>query len=286
MCKRKAETETAVRVKKIKLCAINCAETGRRFVTGVQTDVCSYVVVNEMGEFWICDGQLHRDRDEPAVTWADGSKEWWKHGQRHRTNGPAIMRADGMRAWYIEGVKTNKYKPPRVIDVIESSPHIQMTLDDDDRPHSVDDKPAMVYRDGTRRWCSRGFTHRVDGPAVMWPDGKEEWHFWGEVHRADGPAVTNPDGSFAWYFSSNYHRGDDLPAVRKADGTLIWYTHGMVKREDNMPAIRYANGDRAYNFRSVRIDFASWCGIMDIVGYREPAMVQELDDAIKLARGL
>ncbi len=43
--------------------------------------------------------RLHRD-DGPAYVAADGSREWWCHGQRHRDGGPAIETADGARAWY------------------------------------------------------------------------------------------------------------------------------------------------------------------------------------------
>lgn len=37
-------------------------------------------------------GVLHRE-DDPAIERADGHKEWWLHGQRHREDGPA--RASG-----------------------------------------------------------------------------------------------------------------------------------------------------------------------------------------------
>ena len=46
--------------------------------------------------------RLHRDRG-PAYIAADGSLEWWVHGERHRDDGPAIEAADGARAWYQHG---------------------------------------------------------------------------------------------------------------------------------------------------------------------------------------
>jgi hypothetical protein len=40
--------------------------------------------------------------DLPAE-WADGSKEWYLHDKRHRTDGPAVEYANGYEAWYYEG---------------------------------------------------------------------------------------------------------------------------------------------------------------------------------------
>ena len=33
--------------------------------------------------------------------WADGCKEWYLNGKRHRTDGPAYERADGSKSWYL-----------------------------------------------------------------------------------------------------------------------------------------------------------------------------------------
>ena len=49
------------------------------------------------------EGQAHRT-DGPAVEWADGDKEWWENGQRHRAGGlPAIEYAHGYKAWWENG---------------------------------------------------------------------------------------------------------------------------------------------------------------------------------------
>ena len=62
-----------------------------------------YVTVDEEGTTrWYKDAKrtiLHRE-DGPAIEYADGSKCWYKNGQRHRTDGPAIERADGTKHWY------------------------------------------------------------------------------------------------------------------------------------------------------------------------------------------
>jgi hypothetical protein len=48
-------------------------------------------------------GELHRKDDLPAIERANGDKEWWCDGKRHRILGPAIERADGSKAWWLDG---------------------------------------------------------------------------------------------------------------------------------------------------------------------------------------
>jgi len=47
--------------------------------------------------FWRNDlGEAHRDGDQPAIIWSDGSRWWYKKGELHREgNKPAIIRNDG-----------------------------------------------------------------------------------------------------------------------------------------------------------------------------------------------
>lgn len=49
--------------------------------------------------FFDDDGELHRD-DGPAVEYASGSQEYWRHGKLHRDGGPALVYADGSEEWY------------------------------------------------------------------------------------------------------------------------------------------------------------------------------------------
>jgi hypothetical protein len=51
---------------------------------------------------WWKNGERHRD-DRPAIEYASGTKEWWKNGRLHRDNGPAIERASGSKEWYKNG---------------------------------------------------------------------------------------------------------------------------------------------------------------------------------------
>ena len=65
-----------------------------------------YVTVDDTGNVrWHKDAKCtirHRENG-PAVEWADGTNEWWQHGQRHRTDGPATQQADGDKFWYQNG---------------------------------------------------------------------------------------------------------------------------------------------------------------------------------------
>ena len=56
--------------------------------------------------------------------------------------------------------------------------------------HSFDDKPAVIWADGTQYWCKNGKIHRdEDLPAIIHADGTQEWHKNGELHRdGDLPA--------------------------------------------------------------------------------------------------
>ncbi|WP_344341422.1 hypothetical protein, partial [Streptomyces rhizosphaericus] len=38
---------------------------------------------------WFVDGQRHREGG-PARVYRDGASEWWLEGEKHRTNGPAV----------------------------------------------------------------------------------------------------------------------------------------------------------------------------------------------------
>ena len=56
------------------------------------------------------DGLLHRE-DDPAVEYADGSREWYRGGKLHREDGPAVEYADGSREWYLHGKRHREDGP-------------------------------------------------------------------------------------------------------------------------------------------------------------------------------
>jgi hypothetical protein len=73
--------------------------------------------------------QLHRDNDEPAIIYSDGTKYWYKDGKRHRDNDePAYIGSDGTKCWYKDG-----------------------------KCHRDNDEPAITYSDGTKYWYINGF---------------------------------------------------------------------------------------------------------------------------------
>jgi hypothetical protein len=132
------------------------------------------------------DGGLHR-AGGPARECADGSREWWLHGRRHRDDGPAVERCCPPWRFGAGG------RPERVA----GPPSLRLEW----WAHGVrhrDDGPAVV--DGaTREFYRAGALHRDRGPAVVHPDGTREYYRAGERHRADGPAVEHADGAREWW---------------------------------------------------------------------------------------
>jgi len=66
------------------------------------SDGRSYIEGADGTKEWWLNGKRHRE-DGPAYEGADGTKEWWLNGKRHRVDGPAIERADGGKEWYLNG---------------------------------------------------------------------------------------------------------------------------------------------------------------------------------------
>ena len=82
--------------------------------------------------------------------WADGSKQWFLNGKRHREDGPAIEWADGSKEWWLHG-KCHR-----------------------------EDGPALEYANGAKEWFLHGLHHREDGPAIEWTGGDKWWFLHGE----------------------------------------------------------------------------------------------------------
>ena len=51
---------------------------------------------------WYLNGKRHRV-DGPAIEGANGYKAWWLNGELHRIDGPAVEGADGYKAWWLNG---------------------------------------------------------------------------------------------------------------------------------------------------------------------------------------
>ena len=110
--------------------------------------------------------------------------------------------------------------------------------------HRNKDRPAITYRDGTRRWYKYGKIHREgDQPAIIYWYGIRKWYKHGKIHReGDQPAIIFSDGTRKWYKHGEWHREGDQPAVIWPDGTLWWFKDGRRHREGDHPAWIGSNG--------------------------------------------
>src|SRR4029078_5296143 len=60
-------------------------------------------------------GYRHRDGDQPAFIYANGTKVWYQNGQRHRDGDqPAFIYADGSKQWYQKGQRHRDGDQPAI----------------------------------------------------------------------------------------------------------------------------------------------------------------------------
>ena len=73
---------------------------------------------------WFLNGNRHRE-DGPAIEYASGSKQWLLNGKYHREDGPAVEYANGTKKWYLNGKRfteeqfNKKMKKPCENKVVE-----------------------------------------------------------------------------------------------------------------------------------------------------------------------
>ena len=105
-------------------------------------------------QYWLKEGKLHREGDQPAIIQADGSQEWFKEGKLNRDGDkPAKIEANGTQHWYKEG-----------------------------NLHREGDQPAIIEANGNQEWYKGWKLHRdKDQPARIFVDGRQEW--WVEGKR-------------------------------------------------------------------------------------------------------
>lgn len=67
--------------------------------------------------------------------------------------------------------------------------------------HSFDDRPAVIYNNGSSRyWYRNGKLHRDgDMPAIIISDDTQYWYKNGLLHRHGKPAIVESDGHAVWY---------------------------------------------------------------------------------------
>lgn len=114
--------------------------------------------------------------------------------------------------------------------------------------HNDNDEPAVIAKNGTKKWFKNGLLHRDnDLPAIIDFDGTKKWFLDGELARLnDLHTEEYTDGTKVWgisYHDTNgvyhqsIHRGNDLPAVIHSNGTKVWYKHRKLHRDGGMPAV-------------------------------------------------
>ena len=80
-----------------------------------------------------------------CITNANGNKEWFLNGKRHREDGPAVERTNGTKEWYLDGYLHRE------------------------------DGPAVEWDSGDKEWYLNGRLHREDGPAFEFASGNNYW---------------------------------------------------------------------------------------------------------------
>lgn len=161
----------------------------------------------------------HRDptNGQPAIIYANGSREWWRHGARHRDGDlPAVERANGTREWYVA----------RALRGSESAAHAHRWVNGELHRDGGGRRPARVYESGKQEWYEYGKLHRVgDQPAIVWPArGLYEWWTAGRRHRDyNAPAVVSPEAGREYWRDGVRHRDDGRPAIERPDGRREWY---------------------------------------------------------------
>ena len=106
------------------------------------------------------------------VEHANGNKEWYLDGVRHREDGPAREYANGDKAWYLNG-KVHREDGPAVESANGKTWYLNNKL-------HREDGPAVERVNRDKHWFYNGKCHRVDGPAREWADGYKEWYLNGK----------------------------------------------------------------------------------------------------------
>lgn len=82
-------------------------------------------------------------------------------------------------------------------------------FDNEGKIHRDDDKPARLYKSGTKHWYKHGLKHRDNAPAVIYSDGSYRWFNHGKEHNVNGFAVFHSHGDRSlglWYIDGiQYH---------------------------------------------------------------------------------
>jgi len=194
-------------------------------------------------------GQFHRDGDLPAIEWADGSKDYYIHGEKYTPKDapqkPKVTVVDNPRNFSKEITVT--YPDGTVVKGREYGNGEMHYFDKKGQVHRDGDKPAKIYPDGKLEWYIHGRLHRDgDQPAIIKPNGEKTWYKNGNIHRdGDKPAGEWKDELY-WSINGQAHRDGDQPAEIKSNGEQIWWQHGKIHRDGDKPAVMRPDGERQW----------------------------------------
>ena len=151
---------------------VYCENGNRKIIPKIIEDV----------KCWVKDSAYHR-KDMPALEYADGDKEWWFNGRRHRNilQGPAVLLKDETY-YFMHGQQFNVYIQENGTKEIYSfrrnanSP--KLTLHSSEHCYI----PAIIYSNGDVEYWYNGLRHRIDGPAVI-IGNKQYWFYYGNFSK-------------------------------------------------------------------------------------------------------
>ena len=151
------------------------------------------IFLNKNLYYWYKKGKIHRDGDNPAILIPNGTAWWIRNNKPFREGGkPPIIESDGTQIWPIidESWWTSIGHFPQFTGYRE----FQIDPDGIKRwyinnyPGRADDKPAVIYPNGTQIWykeCTltgKSIIHRDGGePAIICANGSKSWYHNGKL---------------------------------------------------------------------------------------------------------
>jgi len=126
------------------------------------------------------------------------------------------------------------------------------TLDDKGNLHSFNDKPAIEWDDGDKRWYENGKVHRLEGPAyiAIYRNFIEHYYYKNNLlHRLLKPAFIRLDNGIksheAYYIKGKLHNPIGAAEIHYAphynfkrefyiSGKLLSYDHFMKQLEERL----------------------------------------------------
>ena len=88
-----------------------------------------------------------------------------------------------------------------------------------------------------------------DKPAIIYPNGSKYWYKNGNLHRGDDqPAIIYPDGTKHWCINGKHHRNNDKPAIIGSSGTKRWYVNGIQQPDKYYACVYIKNNEQRKQF--------------------------------------